>query len=62
MNVHTAADLAGGSLAVSEPVTGARHDRAALTLCGWEPILNDTDWIADPGHIGTTLELYRTGR
>ncbi|AND17304.1 transposase family protein [Rathayibacter tritici] len=59
LNVQIAADLDGGLLAASDPVAGARHDRVALALCGWEPILDDTDWIADPGYIGTTATTPR---
>ncbi|PWJ59159.1 DDE superfamily endonuclease, partial [Rathayibacter iranicus NCPPB 2253 = VKM Ac-1602] len=54
LNVQIACDLDGGLLCVSDPVAGARHDRAAITLCGWEPILDNTEWRADPGYHGTT--------
>ncbi|AND17338.1 transposase family protein [Rathayibacter tritici] len=54
LNVQIACDLDGGLLCVSNPVPGARHDRAAITLCGWEPILDNAEWRADPGYQGTT--------
>ncbi|WP_219813114.1 transposase family protein, partial [Rathayibacter rathayi] len=54
VNVQIASDLKGSLLCVSEPVAGARHDRAAITLCGWEPVLDAVEWIADPGYQGTT--------
>ncbi|WP_258058676.1 transposase family protein [Rathayibacter rathayi] len=60
LNVQIAADLDGRLLAASDPIAGARHDRAALALCGWEPILDRTDWIADPGYTGTTATTPRT--
>ncbi|PPG67731.1 transposase [Rathayibacter rathayi] len=60
LNVQIAADLDGRLLAASDPIAGARHDRAALALCGWEPILDRTNWIADPGYIGTTTTTPRT--
>ncbi|KZX20387.1 transposase family protein [Rathayibacter tanaceti] len=57
--MQRAADLDGSLLAASDPIAGARHDRAALALCGGEPILDDADWIADPGCIGTTATTPR---
>ncbi|MHC2186333.1 hypothetical protein ACVLV4_001986 [Rathayibacter agropyri] len=58
--MQIAADLDGRLLAASDPIAGARHDRAALALCGWEPILDRTDWIADPRYVGTTATTPRT--
>ncbi len=52
VNVQVAC-LTDGTLAtVSEPVAGARHDAAALRLCGWDDQLKDTAWIADTGYVG----------
>ncbi|WP_181026641.1 hypothetical protein [Rathayibacter rathayi] len=50
MNVQSASDLHGTLLCASTPVAGARHDCAAMTLCGREPILETIEWIADPGY------------
>lgn len=54
LNVQVAAATDGTLLAVSDPVPGARHDRRAITECGWEEILDTTVWTADPGYQGTT--------
>lgn len=54
LNVQVAADLGGMLLAVSDPVAGSMHDRRALTESGWEPVLDDGHWIADPGYVGTS--------
>ncbi|WP_261571362.1 transposase [Frankia gtarii] len=54
LNIQVAADLDGTLLAVSDPVPGARHDRKAISECGWEPLLDTTVWTADPGYQGTT--------
>lgn len=54
LNVQVAADTHGVLLAVSPPVPGRRHDRRAITECGWEELLDHHDWIADPGYQGTT--------
>ena len=53
VNVQIASDLEGTLLAASAPVAGARHDRKALELCGWDQILASADWIADTGYVGT---------
>jgi DDE superfamily endonuclease/Helix-turn-helix of DDE superfamily endonuclease len=56
LNIQVAADLLGRLLAVSVPVPGSRHDRAALELTGWEKILDNSEsgWIADLGYLGTS--------
>ena len=51
------ATLEGALLGVSDPVPGCRHDRRAITETGWEDILNNWHWIADPGYIGTTASI-----
>jgi len=33
---------------------GTRHGRRAITECGWETILDNHTWIADPAYQGTT--------
>jgi hypothetical protein len=53
LNVQVASDLNGTLLAVSTPIAGSRHDVKALELCGWKTVLEDMDWIADTGYIGT---------
>ncbi|WP_322753572.1 transposase family protein [Frankia sp. Cas3] len=35
-------------------MAGARHDRHAVTACGWEAVLDTTTWTADAGYQGTT--------
>ena len=40
-------------MAVSDPVPGARHDQAALKLCGWQAGLQEADWIADSAYIAS---------
>jgi hypothetical protein len=54
LSVQVAADLDGTLLAVSDPVPGARHDAAAITLTGWDQLLLDTDWLADSAYSATT--------
>lgn len=51
LSVQVACDTNGRLLAVSEPVAGARHDAAALGLCGWAGALEDANWIADTAYI-----------
>jgi hypothetical protein len=53
VNVQVACDLAGRFLAASSPQPGARHDRKCLELAGWEEILENMNWVADSGYIGT---------
>ncbi|WP_219814664.1 transposase family protein [Rathayibacter toxicus] len=59
LHVQVASDLDGLLLCVSDPVPGARHDRAAITLCGWEPLLYRTEWRADPAYISTSAVTPR---
>ncbi|AND17820.1 transposase family protein [Rathayibacter tritici] len=59
LNVHVASDVNGNLLCVSDPTPGARHDRATISLCGWEPILDNAEWIADPAYVGTTAVTPR---
>lgn len=54
LNIQVAATTSGSLLGVSTPVPGCRHDRRAITECGWEALLDRRDWIADPGYQGTT--------
>lgn len=54
LNIQIAAATSGSLLAVSTPLPGCRHDRRAITECGWEPTLDRLDWIGDPGYQGTT--------
>ena len=65
ISVQVAADLAGGLLAVSDPVPGARHDAAAIVLTGWDQLLLDVDWLADSAYSATnavTPQRRRPGR
>ncbi|QWL27332.1 hypothetical protein E2R33_00915 [Rathayibacter toxicus] len=59
LNVQIASDLNGLLLCVPDPVPGARHDRAAITLCGWEPLLDRTEWRADPASTSTSAVTPR---
>ncbi|NRD10166.1 transposase family protein, partial [Rathayibacter agropyri] len=59
LNVQVASDINGHLLAMSDPAPGSRHDRAAISLCGWEPILDKAEWIADPAYIGTSAVTPR---
>jgi hypothetical protein len=56
LSIQVACTARGDLVAVSDPVPGSRHDAAALQLCGWAEILNDTEarWIADTAYIATT--------
>jgi len=54
LNIQIAASTNGSLLAVSDPMPGCRHDRRAITECGWETVLQDCNWIADPAYQGTT--------
>jgi len=56
LNIQVAASTSGVLLAVSNPLPGRRHDRRAITECGWEQLLDQHDWIADPGYQGTTAK------
>jgi len=55
MNVQVACDLYGRLRWVSDPVTGNRHDSAALEISGVLEGLNHADWIADKGYIGNGM-------
>ena len=54
LKVQVAAATDGTLLAVSDPAPGPRHDRRAITECGWEPILDQYTWLADTAYLGTT--------
>lgn len=54
VSLQVCSDLTGRLLAVSDPVPGARHDAAALTLTGWEHILDQANWVADRAYTATT--------
>lgn len=56
LSIQVAATASGELLAVSDPVPGSRHDSAALTLCGWDKVLDHAhdQWIADVAYIATT--------
>lgn len=54
LSLQVAADLTGGLLAVSDPVSGSRHDAAALKITGWEHTLSQANWIADRAYTATT--------
>lgn len=53
LSVHVACDLRGRLIAVSGPVPGARHDFAALVICGWGDLLGCANWVADTAYIAT---------
>lgn len=55
MNVQVACDLYGRLRWVSDPVTGNRHDSAALEISGVLEGLNHADWIGDKGYIGNGM-------
>jgi len=50
VNIQVACNLSGRLLAVSAPVAGARHDAAALKLCGWADTLAQANWVADSAY------------
>ncbi len=54
LNLQVAAATDGSLLGVSMPLPGCRHDRRAITECGWEALLDHHDWIADPGYQGSS--------
>ena len=54
LSIQVASDVHGNLLCVSDPVPGARHDRAAIMLCDWESVLDTSCWIADPAYISTS--------
>ena len=55
LNIQVAGTLDGQLIATSQPVTGSRHDSAAIQMCGWTQILQDAkvSWIADTAYIAT---------
>jgi hypothetical protein len=55
MNVQVACDLRGRLKWVSDPVTGNRHDSAALEISGVLDGLDPADWIGDKGYIGNGM-------
>jgi hypothetical protein len=57
LNIQVAAATDGTLLAVSAPVAGGRHDRRAITECGWEAVLNGFTWYADAAYIGTSATV-----
>lgn len=54
LSIQVAAATSGSLLAVSQPLPGCRHDRRAITETGWEAILDQYTWLADPAYQGTT--------
>lgn len=54
LNIQVACTTAGELMAVSDPMPGCTHDRRAITDTGWEALLDNVNWIADPGYQGTT--------
>ncbi|MET8816436.1 transposase family protein [Streptomyces sp. NPDC004549] len=55
VSVQVLASLDGRLLAVSGPVPGSTHDRAALHRTGWEDLLSHTPVIGDAAYRGTTV-------
>lgn len=55
MNVQVTCDLYGRLNWVSDPVTGNRHDSAALEISGVLDGLDPADWIGDKGYIGNGM-------
>ena len=55
LNVQVACDLYGRLKWVSDPVTGNRHDSAALEISGVLHKLDPADWIGDKGYIGNGM-------
>jgi len=53
LNVQILADLSGCLLAISTPVPGTTHDRAAFTLAGFDQLLTDIPTLGDLGYQGT---------
>jgi DDE superfamily endonuclease/Helix-turn-helix of DDE superfamily endonuclease len=53
LSIQVACDLDGTLIAVSDPIPGARHDGAAITLTGWQDTLDAGTWIADGAYIAT---------
>lgn len=55
MNVQVVSDLCGRLRWVSDPVTGNRHDSAALEISGVLDGLDTADWMGDKGYIGNGM-------
>jgi hypothetical protein len=55
LNVQVLADLTGCLLAVSTPVPGKTHDRAAFTAAGYDHLLADVPTLGDLGYQGTPV-------
>jgi hypothetical protein len=54
-NLQVACDLCGNLSWVSDPVTGNRHDIAALEISGVLDGLDPADWTGDKGYIGAGM-------
>jgi hypothetical protein len=54
-NVQVVCDLNGRLAWVSDPVDGARHDSAALTMSAVLDTLQPANWIGDKGYIGKNM-------
>lgn len=52
--IQVSATTDGTLLDVSNPVPGRRHDRWAIAEVGWETVLDNHCWIADPAYVGTS--------
>jgi hypothetical protein len=59
LNVQVLSDLTGCLLAVSAPVAGKTHDRAAFTLAGYDQLLTDVPTLGDLGYQGTPVTRPR---
>jgi hypothetical protein len=55
LNVQVACDLYGKLKWVSDPVSGNRHDSAALEISGVLDGLDPADWTGDKGYIGNGM-------
>jgi hypothetical protein len=55
LSVQVLADLSGCLLAVSTPVPGTTHDRAAFTAAGYDHLLANTPTLGDLGYQGTPV-------
>jgi hypothetical protein len=53
LNVQVLSDLTGCILAVSAPVPGKTHDRAAFTIAGYDQLLADVQTLGDLGYQAT---------
>lgn len=60
--VQVLSDLDGQLLAVSDPVPGRTHDRAAFTATGFDLLLADIDTLGDLGYQATTVIRPRRKR